>query len=59
MKSLLNKIFKRQPQFNYIIAEYQPAKNISLKKEAMLAEYDIDESEIKDEMAIDRIYQNS
>lgn len=59
MKNLLNKIFKKQPQFNYIIAEYQPARNISLNKEPTFAEYDIGEPDNKDEMAIDRIYQNS
>lgn len=59
MKNLFNKIFKKEPQFNYIIAEYQPMKVDSqiTRARASAAEYDIEAPENSDEMEIDKIYQ--
>jgi hypothetical protein len=59
MKNLLEKIFKKQPQFNYIIAEYPPGRIIPPKGDLILTEYDIDVPDAKDEMEIDKIYQSS
>jgi hypothetical protein len=59
MKNLLNKLFKSEPQFNYILAEYQPVKTNSLEKKVKTTEYDIDAPEAHDEMEIDSLYQRN
>ena len=59
MKNLFERLFKKEPQFNYIIAEYQPMKTNSLDTVVKATEYDVDESVDSDEMEIDRIYQSS
>lgn len=59
MKNLLDKIFKKEPQFNYIIAEYQPSRASLSKDEFTISEYDIDEALNYDEMDIDKIYQST
>ena len=56
MKKLFDKIFKKEPQFNYIIAEYLPL-NVDSYKNISIKEYDIDAQENSDEMEIDKIYQ--
>ena len=56
MKNLIEKLFKTEPQFNYIIAEYQPMKIDSHKISLSANEYDIDAPETSDEMEIDKIY---
>jgi hypothetical protein len=59
MKNLFDKIFKKEPQFNYIIAEYQPTK-ISLPKiELSNSESDVENQVSGDEMEIDRLYQRA
>jgi hypothetical protein len=58
MRNLLDKIFKKEPQFNYIIAEYQPVKG-AIETSARISEYDIEEPKDSDEMNIDKIYQCS
>ncbi len=59
MKNLFDKFFKKEPQFNYIIAEYQPTK-ISLPiVDSSNSEYDIDQQVSGDEMEIDRLYQRA
>jgi hypothetical protein len=57
MKSLFDKIFKKEPQFNYIIAEYQPTKISLSTGRSSNSEYDVDAPAGNDEMQIDRIYQ--
>ncbi len=57
MKNLFDKLFKKEPQFNYIIAEYQPLKVDSYKTGAGAKEYDIEAPANSDEMEIDKIYQ--
>ena len=57
MKNLFDKIFKKEPQFNYIIAEYQPLKVDLNKTAASAKEYDIETLANSDEMEIDKIYQ--
>jgi len=59
MKNLIEKLFKKEPQFNYIIAEYQPLKTTSLETVMRRTEHNIDEPAASDEMEIDRIYQRS
>ena len=59
MKNLFDKIFKKEPQFNYIIAEYLPLNVESYKAAASLKEYDIDALDNSDEMEIDKIYNRS
>jgi hypothetical protein len=58
MKNLFNKIFKKEPQFNYIIAEYQPTKG-TIETNTKISEYDIESSSTNDEMEIDRLYQRA
>lgn len=58
MKKLFDKIFKKEPQFNYIIAEYLPL-NVDSYKKISIKEYDIDAQENSDEMEIDKIYNRS
>ncbi len=57
MKNLFDKIFKKEPQFNYIIAEYQPTKINLATVDSSNSEYDVDAPASNDEMQIDRIYQ--
>jgi hypothetical protein len=59
MKNLFEKLFKKEPQFNYIIAEYQPLKSYEPETVVRSTEHDIDEPVASDEMEIDRIYQRS
>lgn len=59
MKKLFNKLFKSEPQFNYILAEYQPVKNNSLEKKVKVTDYNLDALDDSDEMEIDKIYQSS
>lgn len=57
MKNLFDKLFKKEPQFNYIIAEYQPLKVDLYKSAASAKQYDIEAPANSDEMEIDKIYQ--
>ena len=57
MKNLFDKLFKKEPQFNYIIAEYQPLKVDLYKTAASAKQYDIEAPANSDEMEIDKIYQ--
>lgn len=59
MKELIRKLFKPEPQFSYIIAEYQPAKKSARHKDLLFTELDLGSQYEKDEMHIDGLYQNS
>ncbi len=59
MKSLFDKFFKKQPQFNYTIADYLPVKANRLRTDVSVTEYQADLAAEKDDMDIDKIYQNS
>ena len=59
MKSLLEKLFKKEPQYDYTIADYQPVKLNSLKTDVIATEYQVEQLPEADEMDIDKIYQNS
>jgi hypothetical protein len=59
MKSLFERFFKKEPDFSYTIADYQPVKNSRLRTDVTVTEYQVDLAADKDEMAIDKIYQSS
>lgn len=58
MKSLFEKLFKKEPDFSYTIAEYMPVKN-RLRTDVTVREYQIEQASESDEMTIDKIYQQS
>ncbi len=57
MKNIFEKIFKKEPQLNYIIAEYQPIETSSPGTGVKMTEYDLNEPIEIDEMQIDKIYR--
>ena len=59
MKSLFEKLFKKQPNFSYTVAEYMPMKTNRLRRDVTVTEYQVEKPSEVDEMAIDKIYQNS
>ena len=59
MKSLFEKLFKKEPEFSYTIADYQPVRTSKLRTDISITEYQLDSAAEKDEMDIDKIYQNS
>jgi hypothetical protein len=59
MKSIFEKLFKRQPEFSYTVAEYMPVKTNRLHRDVTVTEYQVDRPSETDEMVIDKIYQNS
>ena len=59
MKSLFKRLFKKEPQFSYTIADYQPVRTNRLRTDVTVTEYQLDAAAEKDEMDIDKIYQNS
>ena len=64
MKSLFERFFKKEPEFSYTIADYQPVKINRLRTDVTITEYAATEYQLnkpveKDDMDIDKIYQNS
>ena len=59
MKSLFKRLFKKEPQFSYTIADYLPVRTNRLRTDVTVTEYQLDSATEKDEMDIDKIYQNS
>jgi hypothetical protein len=57
MKNLFEKIFKKEPQLNYIFAEYYPVEINSISRGVKTTKYDSCEPFEMDEMQIDKIYQ--
>lgn len=57
MKKLFERLFKKEPEFDYIIAEYLPVKVDRVRSETDAAEYDICKLGESDDMQIDKIYQ--
>ena len=55
MIKLFEHFFKKQPQFDYTIAEYFPEK--TSRSRASATEYEQAEAEELDEMEIDNIYK--
>jgi hypothetical protein len=58
MKSLFERLFKKEPQFSYTIADYQPIKTNRLRTDVTVTEYQVGSATEKDEMDIDKIYQS-
>ncbi len=59
MKSLFAKFFKKEQEFSYTIADYQPLRTNRVKTDVSITEYQADLAAEKDDMDIDKIYQNS
>jgi hypothetical protein len=59
MRSLIEKLFKRNSELDYVIAEYKPSYSEVIKNRVKLTEYDDDLLDEKDEMAIDNLYQRN
>lgn len=55
MHRLFERIFKKEPQLNYIIAEYQPSEMNFLKTDARFTEYYFDEVTDIEEMKVDKL----
>lgn len=55
MKRLLDRIFKKEPQLNYIIAEYHPVEMNLPKYDAGLIGNDCDETESIEEIEINKV----
>ncbi|MES2548062.1 MAG: hypothetical protein V4575_10170 [Pseudomonadota bacterium] len=59
MKKFFERFFKKEPEFDYIIAEYQPIKINRMHTEVNVTEYDYCEALESDEMQIDKIYMRN
>jgi|GEM_PF-2101527 hypothetical protein len=59
MKNLIKKMFKTEPKFNYILAEYHPGQQVVPPRELPFTEASYLDVQDKDEMQIDRLYQNN
>jgi hypothetical protein len=59
MKNLFERLFKKEPEFSYTIADYQPVRTSRLQTDVAITEYQLDAPTEKDDMDIDKIYQNS
>jgi len=57
MKNLFEKIFKKEPQLNYIFAEYYPVEINPISRGVKTTGYNFNEPFEIDEMQIDKIYQ--
>jgi hypothetical protein len=55
MHRLFERIFKKEPQLNYIIAEYQPIEMNFLKTDAEFSEYHFNEAADIEAMEIDKL----
>ncbi len=57
MKKLFERLFKKEPEIDYIIAAYQPAKVDRMRLGINVTEYEVVTPPETDEMLIDKIYQ--
>jgi hypothetical protein len=55
MHRLFEKIFKKEPQLNYIIAEYQPLEINFLESDDRFTKYRFDEINDIEEMKVDKL----
>ena len=56
MIKLIERFFKKEPEFSYTIAEYMPIKVNKLKTDVSVTEFDLSRPTETDEMQIDKIY---
>lgn len=59
MKNILARLFRKDPEIDYTIAEYLPVKVDRFHNEVNVTEYDFCKLIDSDEMHIDKIYQSS
>lgn len=59
MKKLFARLFKKEPEFDYIIAEYQPIQIDRMRFDVDVTESDMHKPSDTDEMQIDNIYKDS
>ena len=52
-------MFKTEPKFNYILAEYQPSQQVVPPRELPFTDSSYNDILDKDEMQIDKLYQNN
>ena len=57
MINLFARLFKKEPVFNYTIAEYQPIKVDRMRLDVSVTEHAIDQPEELSEMELDDIYK--
>ncbi|MES2637177.1 MAG: hypothetical protein V4605_07610 [Pseudomonadota bacterium] len=55
MIKLFERLFKKEPEFDYVIAEYQPLKANRMQLD--VTEYEVAKLQETDEMQIDKIHQ--
>jgi len=56
MINLFARLFKKEPVFNYTIAEYQPIKVNRMRLDVNVTEHETNQSEELSEMELDDIY---
>ena len=56
MINLFARLFKKEPVFNYTIAEYQPIKVDRMRLDVNVTEHETNQSEELSEMELDDIY---
>jgi hypothetical protein len=59
MKKLFEKLFKKEPPPNYVMAEFAPIKVNHVKAGTKVTEYEDGKPVAHDEMDIDRIHQRN
>ncbi len=59
MKNILALLFKKEPEIDYVIAEYQPIKIDKTHIQVNVTEYDYSQLVETDDMQIDKIYQRN
>lgn len=59
MKNLFERLFKKESELDYIIAEYQPTKFNIMQSPFNLNEFDTSNKNESDYMQIDNIYQRN
>lgn len=57
MKKLFARLFKKEPEFDYVIAEYQPTQTDKKYLDDDVTETDVNKPPETDEMEIDNIYK--
>ena len=61
MKSWIDKFFKREVPFNYVLADYQPMSSQAklIDMDLQLMELELETQVKNDEMEIDNLYQRN
>lgn len=59
MIKFFTRLFKKEPEFDYVIAAYEPVVIDRFHMEVHVTEYEPAEPQEADEMTIDNIYQRN